>query len=513
MLVTPRNPQRLAKLIPTAKLVTYKGQTRVAVPHRLDETRVLCNLGLDVPSPILQSYDWPRSRQIKNPFEAQKLTASFCTLNTRSFVLNDLGTGKTLSCLWAFDYLKKQGKAKKLLISCPLSTMERAWADELFLNFPHLTYTILYGHNKKRRLENLENDVDVYIINHHGVKVITEELCASGIDSMIIDEVSQCCRNKTDIWKAHNEVANGHNPMNIVWGLTGTPIPNEPTDAYYQVKLINPHKTKMYFTAFKRSVMAQFGPFTWIPKADAMDIVDALMSPAIRFRRDQCVDLPPTIYTTREAPLSDKQQKAYDTMHKQLFAEIESGEVTAVNEAVKASKLIQITCGVLYDEDGKELSIGAPSRVKECLTLIAQSTSKTIVFVPFKSALSMLAKEIEQAGYKVGVIHGGVAKAERDTIFKGFQSSHQPEVIVAQPASMSHGLTLTAASTIVWFAPLPNNEVYEQANGRITRPGQKHTTVIAHIEATAEERRIYHRLKTKQKMQNILLEKKVAEVA
>lgn len=512
VVVTPRNPNRLVKLIPTAKPVSYKGKIRVAVPHRLDETRVLCNLGLDVPSPILTEYDWPRSRQIKTPFEAQKLTAAFCTLKSRAFVFNDMGTGKTLACLWAFDYLRKKGKAEKLLISCPLSTMERVWADELFLNFPHLTYNVLHG-TKSKRLSLLESEADVYIINHHGAKVITKELASKGFDTLIIDEISQCCRNKTDIWKAHNEIANGLAPTRNVWGLTGTPTPNEPTDAYWQVKLVNPSKVKMYQTAWKRLTMTQINQFTWLPKSDAMERVDELMSPAIRFRRDQCVDLPPTIYTTREAPLTPKQEKAFDTMRKQLYAQIESGEVTAVNEAVKASKLVQIACGVLYDEDGNELVVGADPRIKECLTLIAQSTTKTIVFVPFKSVIALVAAEIEKAGYKVGVVHGGVSKAERDLIFKSFQASHQPDVIVAQPASMSHGLTLTAASTIVWYAPLPNNEVYEQANGRIVRPSQKHTTVIAHLEGTAEERRIYHRLKNKQKMQNILLEKKVAEIA
>jgi len=472
-------------------------------------------MGLAVPSPILHDYDWPRSRQIKNPFDAQKQTASFLTLNPRSFVLNDLGTGKTLACLWAFDYLRKLGQANKLLITCPLSTMERVWADELFMNFQHLRYITLHHSNKQGRLKLLEKhkEADVFIINHHGAKVITQELADLGCDTVIIDEISQCCRNKTDIWKAHNVIINGHKPARSVWGLTATPTPNEPTDAYWQVKLLNPSKVKMYFTAFKRNVMTQINQFTWVPKADAIDQVDRLMSPAVRYRRDQCVDLPPTIHMTREVALTKPQAVAFDTMKKHLYAQIEAGEITAVNEAVKASKLVQIACGVLYDEDGKEHVVGAEPRIAECLNLIRESDSKAIVFVPFRSVISLVADGIRKAGYDVGVIHGGVPSKERDVIFQGFQKAMNPQIIVAQPASMSHGLTLTAASSIIWYAPLPNNEVYEQANGRITRPGQKYTTVIAHIESTPEERRIYYRLKNKQKMQGLLLAKKDAEVA
>ena len=86
VLVAPRNPKRMQQLIPTSKLVNYQGRTVLAVPHRIDETRVLNNLGQDVPSPMLTTYNWPRSKKIKQPFEAQKLTAGFLTLNSRAFV-------------------------------------------------------------------------------------------------------------------------------------------------------------------------------------------------------------------------------------------------------------------------------------------------------------------------------------------------------------------------------------------------------------------------------------------
>jgi len=516
VLVSPREPRRLAKIIPTAKLVRHNGRVRVAVPHRVEESRFLNNLGLNVPSPILTDYEWPRAlSKIENPFEAQRLTAAMLTLNPRAFVLNDLGTGKSLSALWAYDYLRARGHAGKLLVICPLSTTERTWGDEIFFHFNHLEAAVLYGARAKRLKLLADQDPDVYIINHHGAQIIAKELeRRPDITHVIVDEVAQAARNqRTVMWKNLNEIVNKQ-PCALgkrsCWGLTGTPIPNEPTDAYAQAKLVNPSQVQnVSFTRFRMHVMRQAGPYTWVPRGNAVDEAAKIMSPSIRFSREDCVDLPPTIYVTREAELNAEQKKAYKAMHDTLAAQIQAGEILAVNEAVKIGKLVQIACGVVYDDQKKEHTIGADSRVKATVEAIRESSSKTIVFVPYVSAIGYITDELIGVGMNFGVIHGGVSKRDRDDVFQRFQRDDDPmRVIVAQPAAMSHGLTLTAASTIVWYAPITSADIFEQANGRITRPGQKHTTVIVCIEGTAVERRIYSRLKTKQKMQNLLLTEK-----
>jgi SNF2 family DNA or RNA helicase len=356
-----------------------------------------------------------------------------------------------------------------------------------------------------------DTDADVYIINHHGVKVMGDELAKrTDIDTVIIDEIAMVCRNKTEIWKGINKIVNAKGCIRRAWGLTGTPIPNEPTDAYHQIKLLCPERMQgMYFRTFRDRCMLQLNQFKWIAKPNAVDIVDEVMQPAIRFTRDDCIDLPPTIYMTRQVELTPEQKKAYKHMLNQLHTELENGEITASNEAVKAGKLVQIACGVVYDNDKVARAVPAKPRMDEVLALLEQSQTKTIVFVPYRAPLQMVADAVRAAGYDVGVIHGGVSKNDRDQVFQSFQSSpNKKHVIVAQPAAMSHGLTLTAASQIVWYAPVTSAETYEQANGRITRPGQKHTPVIVHIEGTEIERRIFSRLRTKQKMQNLLLEKK-----
>lgn len=493
------NPARVLTVIPTARTFDFKGHQLVAVPHRIDEVRVLRNLGIGAPSPIEHHYEFPG---LHKPFNAQLTTSSFLTLNPKAFVLNDMGTGKTLSTLWAFDFLRSRGLAKKMLVTCPLSTMERTWGDEIFANFPHLNFVVLHG-SKERRLKLLQQDADVYIINHHGMKVILPELVASDIDTFVIDELAVFRNASTDLWKTAHKIAQNRER---VWGLTGTPTPNAPTDAFAQVRLIAPERVPKYFGKFRDMVMRQFGPFKWVARESATEIVAEAMQPAVRFTRRDCLDLPPTLTLYRHAQLSAEQNKAYKEMVAKLIMEFQGEQVQAVNEAVKMSKLVQIACGVVYDSSGAEVCLPHQPRIDVVKEIIEEAAAKVIVFVPFKSAIPVIEAALQAEGYTTASISGDVSKRDRDRIFHDFQSEKDPHVLVAQPAAMSHGLTLTAANVVCWYAPITSNDIFEQANARVARPGQKHTTLIAMIEGTPVERRIYERLQGKQKMQGTLLD-------
>lgn len=516
-LLTLRDPGRVHTVIPHAKTISYKGREMVAVPHKEQEVKVLRNMGVTVPAPILYYYGWSRDKmQIPAPFQAQYTTAAFFSLNDRAYCLNGLGSGKTLAALWAYDNLHQRCGVKKLLIVAPLSTLELTWADAIMSHFPHLDYMVLHA-DRRKRLKMLEEDVDVYIVNHHGVKIIEEALrTRPDIELVIVDELSQCARNaRTDIWRALNSIINGckkHNSKikRMCWGMTATPIPNEPSDAWAQAKLVTPWQVPPYFKRYKDKVMQQLGPYVWVPRKGATDMVYDTLQPAIRFSREECVDLPPTTYVSRDVPLTKEQEKVYKQMETTLRAEVETGDVTAVNEAVKVGKLVQIACGILYSAEHEAANvIPCKPRLQETLDIIKDSNSKTIVFCPFVAVVEYVAQAIAEAGYRVGIIHGKISKTVRDQVFTGLQTTDQIDVIVAQPAAMSHGLTLTKASTIIWYAPGTSADIFEQANGRITRPGQAHNTLIAMLSGTAIERKMYARLKAKQGMQNLLLAKVV----
>jgi SNF2 family DNA or RNA helicase len=503
LILKTKNPEQILNVVPSAKPFCVKGQPLVAIPHRTAETVMLRNLGYDAPAPIRSYYDWPGRF---TPFLAQKEAAAFLSINKRAFNLSELGTGKSLASLWAYDYLRSIGQLNKALVISPLSTLERTWADELFNHFPHLTFTVLHG-SKDKRIKLLKEDFDVYIINHDGIGIIEPHLKKrTDIDMVIVDEVAQCARNAgTARWKAINTVVNRHDIQRGCWAMSGTPTPNAPTDAWAQCRLVAPQSVPPYFNRFKEQVMKQLTQFKWIPRPGATEIVREVMQPAVRFTRDECLDLPPIMFETRAVPLTKEQNKAYKEMMVRLRTEADEGEVTAVNEAVKMGKLVQIACGVVYANDGSEITLPSTPRVQETKDIIDAAEGKVIVFVPYVSSVRMVAEELGKH-FSVEVIHGGVKKNERDRIFGAFQKSKDPKVLVAQPAAMSHGLTLTAASTIIWYSCITSNETFEQANGRINRPGQKMNNFVILLEGTPVEKRIYARLRSKQKMQGALLD-------
>jgi SNF2 family DNA or RNA helicase len=485
----------------------WQGVPITLIPHRLDETLILKNLGYKVPSPVQYHYEW--SGQYA-PFDVQRTTVDLMTLYPRAFCLNDMGSGKTISTLWSFDFLKQKKRVERVLIVAPLSTLERAWGDEIFRNFPHLNYAVLHG-SRDKRLKLLANrDFDIYIINHDGMDIIADELAyRDDINMIVIDELAVLRNAQTSRWKVANEICNKQlQGTRRVLGLTGTPTPNAPTDAYAQVKLVKPENVAgISFTRFKDRVMQQISQYVWIPRSDAQEIIAQHMLPSVRFSLEDCIALPELVHVDRDAPLSPEQARAYNEMLTSLATEMEKGEILAVNEGVKASKLIQIATGVAYDIDGMERVTGADSRVNVVKELIEESTSdKAIVFVPFRSVVGYLTEKLRKAGYKVESIDGGTSKKERDRIFTEFQQGKELQVIVAIPSCMAHGITLTAASTIVWYAPVTSNEIFTQANARCHRPGQKHKCVVAQISGTPIERKYYKRLKEKQSSQGLLLD-------
>lgn len=435
--------------------------------------------------------------------------STFLIFRRNGCVFASGNTGKTLSTLWAYDYLRSIGVLKKVIVVSPLSTLERTWADEIWQNFPHLECAVAYGSAEKRIAMLNRRDVDIYLINHDGLKVagVVEALKdRDDIDLVILDEISQAARNAgTDRYRALNTIINKQTPR-WAWGLSGTPIPNKPTDAWAQCRLLVPDKVPAYFNRFRDMVERQVTQFLWVPRQNALDVVHDAMQPAIRFSRDDCVDLPPCQYVVRQVELTTPQKKAYKDMLNKLKAEIEDGEVTAVNEAVKAQKLIQIACGSLYDDQRDVLTVDAKPRLEAVREVVEECANKVIVFVPFVSVVESVSGFLQEAGHTVECIHGSVSKGERDRIFTAFQKSDTPKVLVAQPAAMSHGLTLTAASTIVWYAPITSADTFVQANGRITRPSQKNNQLIVMIEGTEIERRYYDRLSRKQKTQGTLLD-------
>jgi len=508
LLLNLRDPERIAALIPGSKVVNIKGHDIISVNHDQDTVRVLRNMGIKAPGPITSYYEWSGNYK---PFTHQLETSEFLTLNPRNFLLSDMGTGKTLSALWSYDYLRKAGIVDWCLVVSPLSTLERVWADEVFRHFPDMSYGVVHG-TAERRVQVARDKYDIYIVNHDGLKIkrlmeVFQSKPGKGL--VIVDEVAVFRNAGTERWKALHSLINGNakagtKPIEWVWGLTGTPIPNAPTDAFAQCRLINPTGPLKFFGAFRDATMKQISPFKWIPRADALDTVHRYMQPSIRYKREDCIDLPPTTYTTREVELTSEQKKLYKEMLNEFKTEFAGGQITASNEAIKMGRLVQIGLGVTYGAQGEDIIIPSKHRTDVVLELIEEAGAKVIVFSPYIGALKATADEIAKH-YSVSIVHGSVSKKQRDDIFYDFTQPGGTRVLVAHPACMAHGLTLTSADTIVWLAPHTSSETVLQANARIARPGQKLKTLIVTLVGSEVERRIHERQIKRESSQGVLL--------
>jgi len=490
----------LANLMRQPSTVTVGGKTLLVLKHDEDATRLLRNMGVPVPAPIASQYDWSGGK----PFDTQVRTAELLTMNRRAYVLNGMGTGKTRASLWAWHFLYTRKLAGKLLVVAPLSTLNFTWGREIFQILPGMNVQILHGDRKRRLKRFADPTADVYVINHDGLGVIEKELKQrADIDTMIIDELATYRTGNT---ARHKRMAGIVKQMRNVWGMTGSPTPREPTDAWAQCALITPHTVPKFFNRFRDITMQRITQFTYRAKANALDIVFEAMQPAVRFTLDDVVELPELVERTMDVPLGPKQEAVYKAMETKAMAMIDNKEVTAMNAGAILNKLLQISCGFVYNRDREVFALDNDGRMEALVDTVNSADRKIIVFVPFVHALEGVAKRLTSEGYNVGMVYGGTPKGQRDQIFNLFQNTDQMKVLVAHPQCMAHGLTLTAADTIVWFAPTADLEIFEQANARIRRVGQKHKQLVLMFAATRAEKKMYAKLRAKQRTQDALLE-------
>lgn len=472
------------------------------IKHGLAEYTLLKRLGFRLPNPIIIYYDWASGK----PFSIQRITASLITSEPRAYVLNDMGTGKTRTTLWSWDYLYSNGYAGKLLVLAKLSTLTRVWAHECFASIPHRKCVVLHG-PKKKRLEHLNDpEANLFILNHDGLKVLLDELNQrKDINVLVIDELATF-RNMNDRSKVLLKYAE---KMKFVWGLTGSPQPHSPLDVWMQCKIITPHTVPKYKTNARDQLMTKQSEFLYVPKPDAIQRAYSWMQPAVRFTLDDVVELPEIVAKDIDAPLTPQQDHIYKTLVNDMLVQIGNDQINAINSAVLMNKLLQVAGGYVYSSTCGVVKLDVTPRKEILVDLITSAGKKVLVFFPFRHMVNGVSEFLnglkDEDHISHAVIHGDVSPKERDKIFNAFQDTDQYKAILAHPGCMAHGLTLTAADTIIWYCPIVDYELYEQANARIRRVGQKHRQQIFHLRGTPVERKLYAMLRRKERDQNLLL--------
>jgi SNF2 family DNA or RNA helicase len=290
----------------------------------------------------------------------------------------------------------------------------------------------------------------------------------------------------------------------FAWGLTGAPTPNSLTDAWAQARLLTPERAPPTMTEFREMVETRVTQWKWLPKPGGKEVIANMMQPAVRFTREDVVELPPVTVVEREVRMEPVQLKAYRQLQQVAHAKFVAGEVTAVNSGVLLGKLLQVAAGRVYSDTRGVIKLPCASRLAEVEDLVEQADAKVIVYVAYRHLTEMVEEHLRKR-WPVAVVTGDVSPGVRARVFNAFQDDAEPHVLVAHPQCMAHGLTLTAADTIVWFGPLPNLEIYEQANARITRPGQTRHQIVAHVQSCAVERGVYRMLRDKADIQSGVL--------
>jgi SNF2 family DNA or RNA helicase len=443
-----------------------------------------------LPSPILRDYNWPG---IHRPFEHQKDTASFLSVRQRAFCFNEAGTGKTSAAIWAADYLMELGIIKKVLVICPLSIMYSAWQADVFKTAMHRSCAVAHGSGEKRK-KIIENNYDFTIINYDGTHVVFDELLAAKFDLIIIDEANAYKTASTKRWKT---LAKLLTPDTWLWMMTGTPASQSPLDAFGLARLVAPQRVPKFTTAWRDKVMYQVTRFKWMPRPTHKEDVFKALQPAIRYSKKDCLDLPELTYQTRIVPLTAQVAKYYKELKQQLLIEASGEQVSAINAAASLNKLLQISGGAVYTDKQKVIEFDVSPRLNALKEVLEETSNKVVVFVPYIHTIDVVTKFLADEGVTCEVIQGSVAAQERSEIIKRFQTLTDPRVLVIQPQSAAHGITLTAADTIVFWSPVMSVETYLQCIGRIERVGQKNKMTVVHLQGSDVEKKMYSMLQGK----------------
>jgi SNF2 family DNA or RNA helicase len=444
----------------------------------------------NLPSPIVRDYDWPG---IYKPFDHQRITSEFLSINHRAFCFNEAGTGKTSSVLWATDYLMKQGKVKRVLIICPLSIMYSAWQGDVFNTCMHRSVGIAHGTSTKRE-RIINGDYEIVIINYDGVAIVKEAIIKGGFDLVVIDEANAYKSPSTARWKTLAKILK---PETRLWMMTGTPAAQSPVDAYGLAKLVCPTRVPKFAMAWRDKVMQQITRFKWVPKHNAKDEVFKALQPAIRFAKNDCLDLPDVMYQTRDVPLTPQVQKYYKQLKEQMLIETSGESISAVNAAANLNKLLQISGGAVYTDKKEVIEFDISPRLSALSEVISETTNKILVFVPYRHTIRVVSQYLTKQDISNEVINGEVSATDRAHIIQRFQSMDDPRVLVIQPQAASHGVTLTRADTIVFWSPVMGVETYLQCVARMDRVGQKNKMTVVHLEGSDVEKRIYKMLQGK----------------
>lgn len=422
------------------------------------------------------------------PYNYQAYATQWIIDKKKSALFLEMGMGKSVSTLTAilelmYDYFD----VAKVLVIAPLRVASTTWEEEIekWDHLKDLRISKVLG-TEKQRVAALYKKADIYIINRENVTWLVERLDSDWpFDMVVIDELSSFKSSKAQRFKSLKKVRPFIKRM---VGLTGTPAPNGLIDLWPQIYLLDGGERlgktvtgyrEKYFLPDKRNQMIVY---TWKLKEGAEDAIYGKLSDiCVSMKSKDYLELPERIDNVIPVELPKKVKEQYDRLEKELILSIEESDVLAGSAAVLANKLLQVANGAVYDEVGEVKPIHN-EKLKALDELIESAGGKPVlVFYGYQHDKDRLLQHLKKLKPRLLQSDKDIKDWNRGKI----------QVLLAHPASAGHGLNLqTGGNIIVWFGLTWSLELYQQANARLWRQGQKQTVVIHHIIAkdTIDER-------------------------
>jgi SNF2 family DNA or RNA helicase len=372
--------------------------------------------------------------------------------------------------------------------------MYSAWQADVRKTAMHRTCGVAYSRDRLKRRKIVEQGYDFTVINYDGIDVVYDQIKNANFDLIIVDEANAYKNTGTKRWKLLSKLIL---PSTWLWMMTGTPASQSPLDAFGLARMVSPHRVPKFSTAWRDKVLYQASRFKWIPKRSAADDVFYALQPAIRYTKKECIDLPDVVSQTRDVALTPQAQKYYKTLKTQLLIEAAGEQVSAVNAAVSINKLLQISGGAVYSDNGLVMEFDIKPRLAVLKEVVDETSNKVVVFVPFTHTIEVVQRSLNEHRITSEIIQGSVSPKERTSIISRFQDTPDPQVLIIQPQAAAHGITLTAADTVVFWSPVMSVETYLQCIARIDRIGQKNAMTVVHLQGSEIERRMYTMLQSR----------------
>lgn len=441
------------------------------------------------------------------PHDYQKVAIDFALQNQSSGLFLDMGLGKTVITLTVIEELKNNYlEDLKVLVIAPKRVAEDTWTTEYekWDHLKNLKVVKVIGNSKQRKAA-LEKEADIYIITRDNIAWLVDFLGKDwDFNTVIIDELSSFKNHQSKRFKALRKVRPF---INRIIGLTGTPAPNGYEDLWSQIylldrgerlgKTISEYRRKYFNTLYRH------GYNEYELKEGAKEQIDGILKDlCISMKAKDYLKLKEPLYINRIAKLDEKEYKLYKDMERDAVLELEDENITALSAAAVSNKLLQLANGAIYTNE-KEIIHIHDKKLEVLEELIEEAKGEPVlVFYNFKHDKERILERFKDTRV-----------LDTDQDIKDWNNK-KIKVLLAHPASAGHGLNLQeGGSIIIWFGLTWSLELYQQANARLNRQGQKETVRIYHIiaEKTIDER-VLEVLKGKNTRQEELLRKLKAEL-